>query len=402
MKAMNVRVLFILSLFLLTMTCSLPDNSHIETKTISEKQVTSQQEYIPSDTIRITNDSSFELHGFPGNGTNTNPYLIENYIIEINETSEYEWGVEVSGTESHFIIRNCYIKGDEVSLSTYGMGIYLYDTSNGRIQSNGFEDFEVSISIQGNVVNFTIDDNHFQGEADNQQRTTIGISLSGDNQDIRVNNNVFEDCTRGIEVFSSGITVSNNTMTNCYLGVILASSSSITITNNTIEEGEIGFHLQDSDDNLVSWNFLSRNNVGGYLVMGSDNNILTNNTFSLNQEKEGINNSGHGLVVSSASTNNSIVWNDFIDNVANIKNDVDANTFDFNYYSDYTGADSNADMIGDTSYEIAGDSPTQDSNPRIHPLLYEKSSEIETFAMVVFAGVVVCFVLVGFVVMKKR
>jgi hypothetical protein len=40
------------------------------------------------------------------------------------------------------------------------------------------------------------------------------------------------------------------------------------------------------------------------------------------------------------------------------KNDVDGNTYDYNYYSDYTGVDEDHDDIGDIPYNITGDAPT--------------------------------------------
>ena len=63
---------------------------------------------------------------------------------------------------------------------------------------------------------------------------------------------------------------------------------------------------------------------------------------------------------------NKVVWNDIIRNGINGRNDEAENSYDYNFWSDYTGTDLNGDMIGDTEYFVSGDSPTSDPHPRIH------------------------------------
>ncbi|MCG3217292.1 MAG: hypothetical protein KAS63_11225, partial [Candidatus Heimdallarchaeota archaeon] len=50
--------------------------------------------YIPHDPILIDSDDDFITYGFPGNGTEINPYIIENYNI-ITTT---ENGISISFT----------------------------------------------------------------------------------------------------------------------------------------------------------------------------------------------------------------------------------------------------------------------------------------------------------------
>jgi len=55
------------------------------------------------DPIEITSDEDFLA--FPGSGTYEDPYLIENYNI----TSSTSFGIHITSTTKHFLIRNCYI-----------------------------------------------------------------------------------------------------------------------------------------------------------------------------------------------------------------------------------------------------------------------------------------------------
>ena len=71
----------------------------------------------PPENIIIWGDEDFKQYNFPGSGTESEPYRIENLNIT---TSEW-FAVYIGGTTSHSIIRNCFLK------STYvlGTGIQL-------------------------------------------------------------------------------------------------------------------------------------------------------------------------------------------------------------------------------------------------------------------------------------
>ncbi len=55
--------------------------------------------------ITILKDEDFEKYNFLGNGTESNPYIIENYNI----TTEEDIAIYISFTTKYFIIRNCYL-----------------------------------------------------------------------------------------------------------------------------------------------------------------------------------------------------------------------------------------------------------------------------------------------------
>ncbi len=79
--------------------------------------------------ISINNDTDFrnqaKNEGWKGNGTEDDPYIIENYDI----SNPNGCAIYINYTISHFIIRNCSLHDSE-------SGIYFSDVSNGQIYNN--------------------------------------------------------------------------------------------------------------------------------------------------------------------------------------------------------------------------------------------------------------------------
>jgi parallel beta-helix repeat protein len=324
-------------------------------------------QYVPRNPIQIVSDDDFDLFGFTGNGSEDSPYLIENFMIETNSTPGFQEGISISGTASHFIIRNCFIRGNVV-------GIFLVDTSNGRIESNRFEELAISISIQGPMEgyqNHTIEGNSFDGTDADDPYSARGVLIDGPNRNINLLNNTFNNFTTAVQVTGSELRIANNTLTNNMQGLFinnlpgtynLSTSPLTVIQGNSILNGDVGLSL-GCDSSIISCNIFSGCKLGASIV--GDRNLLTNNTFALSKRIGDDPSFGYGLIMESGGSHNLIIWNDFIDNMANARNDAENSTFDFNYYSDYNGVDEDADGIGDIPYEIDGEVPTQDIHPRV-------------------------------------
>ncbi|HEC39187.1 MAG TPA: hypothetical protein ENI29_13190, partial [bacterium] len=156
--------------------------------------------FIDGNNIFADNASS---EGWVGNGTYSNPYIIENY--EINASIRH--GIEIRNTNLYFIIRNVTVSDGR---SNYNHGFYFNNVTNGELINN---------TADNNIASFLLRDS---------------------------NNN----------------TLTGNTATNSLHGFRIWYSSNNTITNNTANDNiEYGIYLDNSNNNKISGNFLLLNGL---------------------------------------------------------------------------------------------------------------------------------------------
>ena len=181
--------------------------------------------------IYITADSGFASGGFPGSGTQEDPYVIENLQITTNTLRRN--GVEIRNTRAHFIVRGCEITAAYI-------GILVEDTAPG------------TASITGNVIK--------------------AVSHEGG----------------GIVLGSDGVTVTNNTCTGFVEGIHTNYADDCAITlNNFSYNSYHGVSLRYSHDNLVAHNTILGNGAHGvFIIRDSTGNRVINNTFSGNSQME--------------------------------------------------------------------------------------------------------------------
>ncbi|UCE44423.1 MAG: right-handed parallel beta-helix repeat-containing protein [Candidatus Bathyarchaeota archaeon] len=242
-----------------------------------------------------------------------------------------------------------------------------------------------------------------------------GISLK-DSRNSNVTENIIFNCTEGIRIYNSTDTIiEHNTITANYGGIHLAGNSRInTITHNVINSNSWGIYLDNSSDNLLTENILTNNSWTGIDLFQSkcENNILSGNIIASNGngirsynrasgnsmqdnvimynndteggKGNGISLSGHSrshIITGNTLTenryglhlfiseDNTLYHNNFINNTKHAyqaagshSNSWD-NGFEGNYWSNYTGVDSDHDGIGDSLYEIA------ENNTDFYPLM---------------------------------
>jgi parallel beta-helix repeat protein len=162
--------------------------------------------------------------------------------------------------------------------------------------------------------------------------------------------------------------IGNNISENTKYGILLRSSSNDLVERNIIENNDDGIFLSGSacQYNTIADNNIANNNRGIYIGGDPKHNNITKNNIA---------NNGKGIHVSHSS-NNTFYQNNFIDNTLQIYSTLDEfpdsaapseNSWSYgvtgNYWSDYTGADSDGDGIGDTPHII--DANNRDQYPLV-------------------------------------
>ncbi len=364
-----------------------------------------------------------------GSGTESDPYIIENWNISSTSGA----CIEITNTDAYFIVRNCTLSGTSSTAV-----IVLNNVTNGRVEGNtvsgGSEGIRLSSSSSNTITNNTCNNTYHGILLLSSSSNTItnntctsdffGIRLSSSSSNTitnnTCNNNTYgihleyyssnntltnntcnNNNSEGIHLESSSNTLTNNTCTGNYReGIYLLSSSSNNniLTNNTCNNNSEGIHLESSSSNILTNNTCNNNKYDGIYLYSSSNtitnntcnnntyhgiylfssssNILTNNTCTNNTygiylyssssntiTNNTCTNNTYGIHLS-FSTNNNITWNELMFNTINAYDNTAANLWEYNFYSDYTGPDSNRDRIGDIPYNITGG-----SNRDLHPLV---------------------------------
>ena len=148
-----------------------------------------------------------------GNGTENNPYLIENWVIIMDGS---EQAISIFRTDAYFILRNCTIHG-------IPDGIHFVMVANARIEETTIEKCEIgmlisdshNIMITDNIINsnwiamsFYLDSNYNI----NISRNTLTGSLSiGGDKDFIFSYNTLINCY--LNIFEHCIVYCNNIIT---------------------------------------------------------------------------------------------------------------------------------------------------------------------------------------------
>jgi len=218
----------------------------------------------------------------------------------------------------------------------------------------------------GTVVSVTVNDVEIQGFTIQNSGSVYpdsGITIQGCVniiiQDNSITNNYY-----GLRISrSSGNTVSGNNITYNFYGVWLGYSSDNIIINNNVTKHNNGVYLSHhTSNNTVSENNIKDNKLGIYLISSSGNTFSQNNIES----------NECGINAQVNSSKNIIYHNNFIENTRQVYSYDSTNFWDDgypsggNYWSDYTGVDTNSDGIGDTPYVI--DADNRDRYPLMKPV----------------------------------
>ena len=260
---------------------------------------TSLPSFEPHDPIVISGNADFSLQGWPGNGSQQFPYIIEALEIVTDSTC-----ISIASTDAHFIIRNCTLSSQT---SGVGTGVYFSNVRNGT------------------AVNCTI------------SSLSIGISQASI-EDCNFSNNTIADCSNYGIYLNSGnscIIDCNQIYGNQGNPIYLRQANYGTIRNNVIYDNSSPLRLY-----VVNWLEIVNNTItksssdGLYLDFTSGVKVLDNRIYG---------NTGYGLNVRSYALFSEIYNNMIGFNGAGnardygIYNEWDDGVDTGNVWSDYSG-----------------------------------------------------------------
>ncbi len=181
--------------------------------------------------IIIESDAEFASQGWPGNGTQENPYTISN--LNITATLG-ESCILIENTRVHFVITNCWMHDQGT-----GDGVLLANVTNGLIANTTWINLYFGITLRSS-------------------------------ESIEIFNNTLIGSWRGIEVVDATTTkIVNNTCSNSFLGIGAFNSSSTEIVNNTLKDCEFfGCEIYPVNDNIIANNSLT--NCGFFFGVWED------------------------------------------------------------------------------------------------------------------------------------
>jgi len=306
---------------------------------------------------------------------------------------------EISGDGNFHVIQ---INADNVtlgSLSVYNSG---YPYAGIHVESNFVNIFNCSMNnnFYGIKIyhsnNNTVSNNLCVSEA-------TGIHVGWSNDNLVENNTCYSNVSNGIYIaFSDGNIVRGNLCDFCeQSGISVNGESSYNLVESNICRGNDqtgqGIYIGYASDNNSFVDNLLRDNSHGIRISHSiwnlvENNTITNNdygiyfifsTTSSHPECTGSpNNEIRYNEIQSNSETGIYIENDIIEVVIhnnNIRDNSDQavdngnnNTwymnFRGNYWDDYSGSDNDEDGIGDSAYDINGQSTSRDSFPLMAPV----------------------------------
>ena len=252
----NLKIISIIMLILFVV--SITSNSNIEASDV----IISETDFIVSDSISMLvsspplnfySDTDFETSGLPGNGSEENPYRIENLLIQ----DSFGYGIYVSGVTVHFVIQNCMI----INSLYEGVIIMNTDNNNANFSNNIIQDCgNVGLLVQ-NTVGVTIEDNILYNNE-------VGIEIRYATDGYIFNNTCEENRQSGMllkhDLQTS--TLENNTLiNNAIFGMDFLQANGSHVYNNTFVDNGLNVNENSLEDYLkydIEDNILNGQKIG--------------------------------------------------------------------------------------------------------------------------------------------
>ena len=330
--------------------------------------------------------------GWPGNGTAENPVIIEGYKFRVANHM-----IRLSFTDLHVVFRNNEFDGVAMVLC----GIVLAGTRN--------------VVIANNTIHFTAVGVHLI----RCNLTTISGNEIYDNKwdGVFYDYYCYENTITGNEFYNNGEAALYATGFNCnntfsdnliydslYSVMLTTGSDNNTITNNRIFDlSDDGIFIATSG-NSITGNWIYNNQGNGITIASlTSHNYVAENWVT--------NNTGFGVAINSAE-NTIVEYNDFTDNKAPQACDNGTeNTFDQNFWSDWTSPDEDSDGFVDQPYPVFGTGSNSDLLPiatphHSIPIWYnattEQSNDFNILPIILLGGIVTAAIAIVASALKIR
>jgi len=236
---------------------------------------TSGSSLTPHPIIVINGDADMAAQAaagsWPGNGTMNNPYIIQGYFIDAQVIEPY--GILVSNTTAHFIIRNCTVNSALQGSGSFAVGasIFLNHATNGTLEHNICWNSYSGVSLRNYCESISVFENDLS-------HNTYGLKLEYTTDIVVAGNDCSHSSSYGIYLFYSyDNLVESNVCSYSGLGLYLLASSENLVKDNLARFCTVyGISIYQSDNNVFQGNDLSYSATGINLVNSRTDEFYSN------------------------------------------------------------------------------------------------------------------------------
>ena len=279
-----------------------------------------QQERRNLGEIVILNNRDFKSkYNFSGEGSETNPYLIENLVINTSKT----YGIFIENTNKFFTIRNCTFQAKNSAIYVKNTADRTCKIVNNHLLEGLLNVYNSpSLIIENNTVQnkINLSSCHFASVIDNKcgsleiqfsdqiivdDNSVSSGFLLGTSRNSKISNNLFyNDSFSGMNLHNSkSLLIVNNTFSNNHYGLVIGYSELVTVLgNNCSSNNNTGMIIQYCRNVTLSNNNIHKNLKGIY---------LNENQFLLITRNSIKNNTEYGIISEFAGPLNRIFQNNF-------------------------------------------------------------------------------------------
>ncbi len=240
----------------------------------------------------------------------------QSYLIYGGDS--YTFGIYLEDS-NYTVIRNCEVRG-------FNYGIFVLSSHNTIDNVVCYVNSWAGIDILGGATNNTVRNSVFRNNAGQEGH---GILLTGDVTYNRFINVTSKSNSRGLSLRSSS---NFNTFTD------------LLVESNTV----YGININESDSNVVNDSTIGNNPIGIWIGDDVSSNLIYNNYFDNSNNAQIDSGVNDWNITKTAGTN--IIGEDYLGG---------------NFWSDYTGQDSDGDGLGDSPYDLGTNN--YDYLPLVHP-----------------------------------